>query len=87
MKEITLKHPMHTTFHKRPLPQDDVDNTRFYRWHIDAALYRYQPPKVTTLLAIQVSIVVAMVVVAPREGEEMGCIEKEEGPQLDEYEI
>ena len=28
--------------------------TRFYRWHIDAALYELHPPKVTTLLAIKV---------------------------------
>jgi alpha-ketoglutarate-dependent taurine dioxygenase len=36
----------------------DVDEaqgfTRFYRWHIDAALYELHPPKVTTLLAITV---------------------------------
>lgn len=28
--------------------------TRFYRWHIDAALYDYNPPRVTTLYAVMV---------------------------------
>lgn len=28
--------------------------TRFYRWHIDAALYDLSPPKVTTLYGIKV---------------------------------
>ena len=28
--------------------------TRFYHWHIDAALYNLSPPKVTTLYGIQV---------------------------------
>jgi len=28
--------------------------TRFYRWHIDAALYKLSPPKVTTLYAVSV---------------------------------
>lgn len=28
--------------------------TRFYRWHIDAALYKLSPPKVTTLYAVKV---------------------------------
>jgi alpha-ketoglutarate-dependent taurine dioxygenase len=28
--------------------------TRFYRWHIDAALYGLHPPKVTSLLAVRV---------------------------------
>jgi len=52
----TLKHPSHQTFHHQPLSaeQEQLDFTRFYRWHIDAALYKLQPPKVTTLLALQV---------------------------------
>jgi hypothetical protein len=51
-----LKHPSHTTFHKtRVSPEDDAKGiTRFYRWHIDAALYDLSPPKVTTLFGIQV---------------------------------
>ncbi|WVQ74627.1 hypothetical protein IAR50_004228 [Cryptococcus sp. DSM 104548] len=51
-----LKHPHHKTFHKTPVSQEDEDKgiTRFYRWHIDAALYNLNPPKVTTLYAVKV---------------------------------
>ncbi|KAL9611329.1 MAG: hypothetical protein Q9167_004012 [Letrouitia subvulpina] len=50
-----LAHPHHRTFHKYPIPEsDDLTHTRFYRWHIDAALYGLHPPKVTTLLAVRV---------------------------------
>lgn len=54
---ISLTHPSHTTFHHTPLTQDDIKNqhkTRFYRWHIDSALYDLLPPVVTTLLGIKV---------------------------------
>lgn len=54
---INLTHPSHTTFHKEPLSQDEILNgkkTRFYRWHIDSALYDLSPPMVTTLLGIKV---------------------------------
>ncbi|CBF89386.1 TauD/TfdA family dioxygenase [Aspergillus nidulans FGSC A4] len=55
LENITLKHPHHRTFHRDPIPQeDDYDSTRFYRWHIDAALYGLNPPIVTTLLAVKV---------------------------------
>jgi xanthine dioxygenase len=55
LKNITLKHPHHKTFHKHAIPdEDDRDNTRFYRWHIDAALYDLHPPRVTSLMAVQV---------------------------------
>lgn len=55
LENITLKHPHHRTFHKHPIPEeDDLQYTRFYRWHIDAALYDLNPPKVTTLLAVSV---------------------------------
>ncbi|KAK5108761.1 Alpha-ketoglutarate-dependent xanthine dioxygenase xan-1 [Meristemomyces frigidus] len=55
LENITLKHPHHKTFHKHPIdPASDRDHTRFYRWHIDAALYGLHPPLVTTLLAVQV---------------------------------
>jgi xanthine dioxygenase len=55
LNNITLKHPHHRTFHKHPIPEeDDLTHTRFYRWHIDAALYHLNPPKVTTLLAVSV---------------------------------
>lgn len=51
-----LKHPHHKTFHKTVVSDEDEARgvTRFYRWHIDAALYDLSPPKVTTLTAIQV---------------------------------
>ncbi|ORY35067.1 taurine catabolism dioxygenase [Naematelia encephala] len=51
-----LKHPHFSTFHGKPLsPEDEAANaTRFYRWHIDAALYALSPPKVTTLYAVKV---------------------------------
>ncbi|GAA6061408.1 hypothetical protein JCM10212_004466 [Sporobolomyces blumeae] len=46
-----LKHPSHQTFHKTTISDEDSEKgfTRFYRWHIDAALYERDPPKVTTL--------------------------------------
>jgi xanthine dioxygenase len=52
----SLRHPTHQTFHQRPLSaaEEQQGFTRFYRWHIDAALYKLQPPKVTTLLALEV---------------------------------
>ncbi|KIJ66497.1 hypothetical protein HYDPIDRAFT_151061 [Hydnomerulius pinastri MD-312] len=51
-----LKHPSHTTFHKTRVSEEDEAKgyTRFYRWHIDAALYDYNPPRVTTLYGIHV---------------------------------
>ncbi|PBK93456.1 Clavaminate synthase-like protein [Armillaria gallica] len=54
--QATLKHPSHTTFHKtRVSPEDEAKGaTRFFRWHIDAALYDRRTPKVTTLYAINV---------------------------------
>lgn len=56
LKDVTLKHPHHRTFHKTSIPSDqDLDYTRFYRWHIDAALYgKLHPPFVTSLLAVTV---------------------------------
>lgn len=53
--QAKLKHPHHKTFHKTHIPdEDDLDYTRFYRWHIDAALYNLAPPLVTTLYALKV---------------------------------
>lgn len=54
MKEFTLEHPTHKTFHKKLLSDDELADgqTRFYRWHIDAALYELSPPVVTTLLGL-----------------------------------
>jgi xanthine dioxygenase len=56
LENIALRHPSQRTFHQAPLSeaQEAADFTRFYRWHIDAALYKLQPPKVTTLLALEV---------------------------------
>ncbi|KAL2817055.1 hypothetical protein BDW59DRAFT_166090 [Aspergillus cavernicola] len=55
LSNIHLKHPHHRTFHRDSIPdEDDYDFTRFYRWHIDAALYDLHPPRVTTLLAVRV---------------------------------
>lgn len=55
LRDIRLKHPHHQTFHATRIPpEDDLDFTRFYRWHIDAALYGLAPPIVTALLAVKV---------------------------------
>ncbi len=56
LAEAMLKHPSHTTFHRtRVTPEEEAKGiTRFYRWHIDAALYDLSPPKVTTLYGINV---------------------------------
>ncbi|KAK9332592.1 hypothetical protein V1520DRAFT_334550 [Lipomyces starkeyi] len=52
--DLLLRHPTHMSFHHDPLSDDDMANgyTRFYRWHIDSALYGLAPPVVTTLLGI-----------------------------------
>src|SRR4051794_30996274 len=54
--EAHLHHPSHRSFHREPLTDEQEAGglTRFYRWHIDAALYDLHPPKVTTLLALTV---------------------------------
>ncbi|KAL8740792.1 MAG: hypothetical protein Q9190_006538, partial [Brigantiaea leucoxantha] len=55
LQNIKLVHPHHKKFHKHPIPEeDDLTHTRFYRWHIDAALYDLNPPKVTSLMAVSV---------------------------------
>ncbi|KAK4703099.1 xanthine dioxygenase, partial [Phenoliferia sp. Uapishka_3] len=50
-----LKHPSHQHFHKTIITDEDsaAGFTRFYRWHIDAALYERDPPKVTTLYGLK----------------------------------
>ncbi|KAK5994752.1 Alpha-ketoglutarate-dependent xanthine dioxygenase xanA [Cladobotryum mycophilum] len=54
-QDVKMRHPHHRRFHRDPIPEDkDGSFTRFYRWHIDAALYELYPPKVTTLMAVQV---------------------------------
>ncbi|VEU21737.1 DEKNAAC102319 [Brettanomyces naardenensis] len=54
MKEFTLLHPSQSVFHKKTLTDEEIaqHHTRFYRWHIDAALYEFSPPVVTTLLGV-----------------------------------
>ncbi|TFK47294.1 Clavaminate synthase-like protein [Heliocybe sulcata] len=54
--EATLKHPSHTVCHKDVLTDEDAEKgyTRFYRWHIDAALYDLRPSKATSLYALKV---------------------------------
>ncbi|PTB66249.1 Clavaminate synthase-like protein [Trichoderma citrinoviride] len=55
LKDIQLRHPHHKTFHATVIPEEeDLDFTRFYRWHIDAALYGLAPPVATTLFAARV---------------------------------
>jgi xanthine dioxygenase len=55
LRNITLVHPHHKKFHKEAIPEeDDLEATRFFRWHIDAALYALNPPKVTSLMAVKV---------------------------------
>lgn len=55
LEDITLKHPHHRTFHRDVVSaEEDLDVTRFYRWHIDAALYALHPPLVTSLMAVKV---------------------------------
>ena len=55
LENVQLRHPHHRTFHKDHVPDEkEYDFTRFYRWHIDAALYGLHPPQVTTLLAVNV---------------------------------
>ncbi|KAF8193869.1 hypothetical protein K438DRAFT_1588706 [Mycena galopus ATCC 62051] len=56
LAEAKLKHPSHNTFHKTVISAEDeaAGATRFYRWHIDAALYDLSPPRVTTLYGLRV---------------------------------
>ncbi|KAJ6474483.1 hypothetical protein C8R47DRAFT_1221198 [Mycena vitilis] len=55
LAEANLKHASHKTFHKTVVSaEDEAKVTRFYRRHIDAALYDLSPPRVTTLYGIEV---------------------------------
>lgn len=56
LQDFYLIQPSQKTFHKDTLSEDDIaqGKTRFYRWHIDSALYELSPPKATTLLGIHV---------------------------------
>ncbi|SAM08152.1 hypothetical protein [Absidia glauca] len=55
IKERKLTHPNHRVFHQTHLTdeQEAEGKTRFYRWHMDAALYKLNPPKVTTLFGVK----------------------------------
>ncbi|KAJ7639276.1 Clavaminate synthase-like protein [Roridomyces roridus] len=54
--EAVLKHAHHSSFHKTRISAEDEAKgaTRFYRWHMDAALYDLAPPHVTTLYGLGV---------------------------------
>lgn len=54
--EAVLQHPHHATFHKTRVSLADEAKgvTRFMRWHMDAALYGFAPPRVTTLYGVRV---------------------------------
>jgi xanthine dioxygenase len=54
--ELNLKHAHHSSFHKTRVSVEDeaLGTTRFYRWHMDAALYAKAPAKVTALYALRV---------------------------------
>ena len=55
LENIKLTHPHHRKFHKYPISdEEDLAYTRFFRWHIDAALYDLNPPRVTSLMAVSV---------------------------------
>jgi alpha-ketoglutarate-dependent taurine dioxygenase len=55
LENIKLRHPHHGYAHRERISEDQDDKyTRFNRWHIDAALYDLNPPKVTTLMAVEV---------------------------------
>ncbi|KIJ62981.1 hypothetical protein HYDPIDRAFT_114129 [Hydnomerulius pinastri MD-312] len=56
ISEAVLRHPSHKTFHRTRISDEDeaAGYTRFYHWHMDAALYDFNPPKVTGLYAIKV---------------------------------
>ena len=56
MTELRLKHGHHSSIHKTRIPQEDEEKgyTRFFRWHMDAALYELSPPMVTGLYAIKI---------------------------------
>ncbi|PPQ79361.1 hypothetical protein CVT25_002631 [Psilocybe cyanescens] len=54
--EKTLKHGRHPEFHRTQISDEDEAKgfTRFFRWHMDAALYDLNVPKVTALYGIKV---------------------------------
>ncbi|KAI7857809.1 hypothetical protein BDC45DRAFT_499427 [Circinella umbellata] len=55
IEERQLTHPHHKVFHQTVMSKEDEEagKTRFYRWHMDAALYKLNPPKVTSLFGFK----------------------------------
>ncbi|KAI8391002.1 taurine catabolism dioxygenase [Radiomyces spectabilis] len=55
IEERKLTHPSHRSFHHTTLtPEQEAEGkTRFYRWHMDAALYKLNPPRITTLFGFK----------------------------------
>lgn len=54
LTNINLKHSHHRTFHAAIIPAEkDLDFTRFYCWHIDAASCGSLRPRITSLLAVK----------------------------------
>ncbi|RDW91643.1 alpha-ketoglutarate dependent xanthine dioxygenase-2 [Coleophoma crateriformis] len=53
---LELKHLDQSSFHERPLSDDEIEKgyTRPYRWHMDAPLYESLPGFVTSIHAIEV---------------------------------
>ncbi|KAI0717128.1 Clavaminate synthase-like protein [Earliella scabrosa] len=58
LAHVELQHSPHRNFHKTHLsPAEEAQGyTRFYRWHMDAALYDLSPPKATSLYAVRVPV-------------------------------
>ncbi|KAF4611409.1 hypothetical protein D9613_004314 [Agrocybe pediades] len=56
--ELTMKHGRHPEFHKTRISEEDESKgfTRFFRWHMDAALYDLKPSRVTALYGIKVPV-------------------------------
>ncbi|QDS68742.1 hypothetical protein FKW77_004626 [Venturia effusa] len=54
--ELNLKHLDHSSFHEKPLSEDQIAQgfTRPYRWHMDAPLYENLPGFVTSIRAVEV---------------------------------
>ncbi|RFU80070.1 very-long-chain acyl- dehydrogenase [Trichoderma arundinaceum] len=53
-KDLKLRYPHHRSSHATVIAdEDNLEFTRFYRWHIDAALYDDAPPIATTILAVR----------------------------------
>jgi hypothetical protein len=58
IEERELHHPSHHSFHQTQLSEEEekAGKTRFYRWHMDAALYELNPPLITTLFAVKTPV-------------------------------